>query len=113
MTIIYHNPRCRKSRETLEIISQKEEKFEIIEYLKNPLSKSEIVEVLFLLKMNPIDLIRKNEEEWKNEFKGKDLCDDQIIEAMVNFPKLIERPIVIKGKNAVIGRPPIKVLDII
>jgi arsenate reductase len=113
MTIIYHNPRCRKSRETLEIISQKEEKFEIIEYLKNPLSKSEIVEVLFLLKMNPIDLIRKNEEEWKNEFKGKDLSDDQIIEAMVNFPKLIERPIVIKGKNAVIGRPPIKVLDII
>jgi len=110
---IYHNPRCSKSRQGLEIVKSKTDDFEIINYLKNPPTKEELKDILKKLGMKPIDLVRKNEKIWKENFKGKDLTDDQIIEAMVTYPKLIERPIVIKGDKAVLGRPPENILTLL
>ncbi|SFS31338.1 arsenate reductase (glutaredoxin) [Lutibacter maritimus] len=103
---IYHNPRCSKSREGLAILEASKMKFETIQYLDNPLTKEELTEIIKLLGIKPIDLIRKNEAIWKENYKGKTLSDLEIINAMVENPKLIERPIVINNDKAVIGRPP-------
>lgn len=103
---IYHNPRCSKSRQGLAILEESKLKFEIVNYLKTPSSKEEISEIIKMLSIAPIDLVRKNEAIWKENYKGKTLTDDQIINAMVENPKLIERPIVINNGKAVIGRPP-------
>ncbi len=103
---IYHNPRCRKSRETLEIINQSGKEVEIIEYLNDTPSENELKEIISLLGISPEQLLRKNEAIFKENFKGKALTDDQWIKVMVENPKLIERPIVIDGKKAVLGRPP-------
>ena len=110
---IYHNPRCSKSRQTLAILNEKKIKFKIVEYLKDNLRKSEIKAIIEKLKINPIELVRKNESIWKENYKDKNLSDKEIIHAMINYPKIIERPIVINGKKAVIGRPPENVLKII
>ncbi len=103
---IYHNPRCRKSRETLELIRAKNSEPEIIEYLSTPPSKSELDEILKMLGLEPLDLIRKGEKVFKEKFKGKDNNRQEWIEIMVENPILIERPIVISNGKAVIGRPP-------
>ncbi|TYA59110.1 arsenate reductase (glutaredoxin) [Formosa maritima] len=113
MIKIYHNPRCSKSRNGLEIIKESGKNFEIVSYLENTPSKEELKQLLNLLNINAESLIRKNEAVWKENFKGKDLTEEQLIEAMVKFPKLIERPIVTNGKKAVIGRPPEKISEII
>lgn len=105
MIQIYHNPRCSKSRLGVQFLEEKKVDFEVIQYLKNELTASELKEILSKLDMQPIDLVRKNEKIWKEEFKGKELSDAQIIEAMVQHPKLIERPIVINGEKAVVARP--------
>lgn len=110
---IYHNPRCSKSRQTLAIINEKKTEFEIVEYLKDSLSISELELIIEKLGINPIELVRKNESIWKENYKGKDLSDKEIVRAMIENPKLIERPIVINGKKAVLGRPPENVLKII
>ena len=110
---IYHNPRCSKSRQTLDIINNKNIDIEIIKYLESTPSKEELKHILTLLNFKPIDLIRKNESIWKSEYKDQDLSDDEILDAMISNPKLIERPIVIKGNKAVIGRPPENVLDLL
>ena len=89
---IYHNPRCRKSRETLQLIQESGHEPEIIEYLKNPPSKSELKDLLNLLGISAEALLRKGEDIYKSEFKGKSLTEDEWIEAMINNPKLIERP---------------------
>lgn len=103
---IYHNPRCTKSRETLGIIESANAKVEIVEYLKTPPTKSELVHLLKLLDLNPSEIIRKGEPVYKEQFKGKTLTEEQWIDAMLEYPKLIERPIVVKGEQAVLGRPP-------
>jgi arsenate reductase len=103
---IYHNPRCRKSREGLHILQTTNSNYEIIDYINNPLSVEELKDLLTKLELPAIDLVRKNEAIWKESYKGKDLSEDQIIRAMADFPKLIERPIVVRGNKAVIGRPP-------
>ena len=103
---IYHNPRCSKSRQGLAILEETKLDFEVINYLNTPSTKKELVEILELLKISPIDLVRKNEAIWKENYKGKTLTDNQVIDAMVSNPKLIERPIVINNNKAVIGRPP-------
>lgn len=113
MIKIYHNPRCSKSRETLQILEEKNEMFEVIKYLENPVSAEELQEIIKKLQLSPIDLVRTKEKEWKENFQGKELSDKDIIDAMVKFPRLIERPIVIKGNKAVIGRPPQKILEIL
>lgn len=103
---IYHNPRCSKSRQGLAILEEANLNFETIKYLNTPISKEELTEIISLLNISPIQLVRKNEAIWKENFKGKELTDDQIILAMVKNPKLIERPIVINNGKAVLGRPP-------
>jgi arsenate reductase len=103
---IYHNPRCRKSRETLQIIRSAGIEPEIIEYLKNPPSAKDLKEVLAMLKMRPEDIIRKNEDLYKQKFKDNKYTEDEWIDILVKNPKLIERPIVIVDDRAVLGRPP-------
>ena len=106
----YHNPRCRKSREGLQYLEELNIRPTIIEYLKNPLDKEELKEILKQLKYSPIDLVRKNELVWREKYKGKVMTEQQIIGAMIEYPQLIERPIVIINKKAIIARPPQKVL---
>ena len=113
MIKIYHNPRCSKSRQGLEILTKSGKPFEIIKYLDDTLSAENLKEIIKLLDIKPIDLVRKNEAIWKNDFKGKVLSDIQIIDAMVKNPKLIERPIIVNEKKATIGRPPEIILDIL
>jgi arsenate reductase len=110
---IYHNPRCSKSRQTLFLIQEKGENPEIIEYLKERISIEDLGVLLEMLKIKPIELIRKNEQIWKEKYNGKELTDDEIIKAMVENPKLIERPIVVKNGKAIIGRPPEKALNLL
>lgn len=106
MLKIYHNPRCAKSREGLDILEKSGKDFEIVKYLDDVPSKEELKSLIERLDMAPIDLVRKNEAVWKDNYKGKELSDTEIISAMAEHPKLIERPIVVKGNKAVIGRPP-------
>ena len=103
---IYHNPHCRKSRETLKIIEESGNEVEIINYLESIPSKDELKEILILLNIQAEDLLRKGESIFKEKFKGKILSENQWIEVMVKNPKLIERPIVVKGDRAILGRPP-------
>jgi len=114
--IVWHNPRCRKSREGLamaqKVAEEKNLEVEIRKYLDNPPSKEELKKVLKMLGMKPIELVRTKEAIWKENFKGKELSDDEIIEAMVKYPKLIERPIVIYKDKAVLARPAEKVLEL-
>jgi len=110
---IYHNPRCSKSRQGLAILQDANMDFQIIDYLKNPISFDELSDILQKLDIPAINLVRKNERIWKENFKNKDLSEKEIIEAMVAFPKLIERPIVVKDEMAVIGRPPENIRDLI
>ena len=113
MTTLYHNPRCRKSREALQILQQANEPVEIVLYLKNSLSKEELKDILLKLEITAIALIRKNEAVWKENYKNKSLTEDELITAMVNNPKLIERPIAIKNGKAIVGRPPQEVLKVL
>lgn len=106
MLRIYHNARCGKSREGLEILKNSGKDFEIIEYLKEPLSETELEKLIKKLDIVPIELVRKNEKIWKEEYKDKDLSDKELITIMVKNPKLIERPVVETENTAVIGRPP-------
>ena len=103
---IYHNPRCSKSRQTLQLIKDAGVEPEIIDYLKDVPSESELKELVAMLGIKPYDLLRRGEADFKQNFKGKDLSDAEWIAAMVKYPKLIERPIVVKQKKAVLGRPP-------
>ena len=102
---IYHNPRCRKSREGIKYLESKKINFEVIDYIKNNLSLEQIRNILKKLQLKPIELVRKNEAIWKEKYKGKDFTDEQLIKIMSNEPKLIERPIIVSEKLAVIGRP--------
>ena len=102
---IYHNPRCRKSREGIKYLESKKINFEVIDYIKNNLSLEQIKNILKKLHLKPIELVRKNEVIWKEKYKGKDFTDDQLIKILSNEPKLIERPIIVSEKLGVIGRP--------
>lgn len=111
---IYHNPRCSKSRQTLALIQAQGLEPEIIEYLKNPPSRAELDDILRRLKRTPRELMRQQEPEYKAlGLNDPTLSDDALCAAMLNTPKLIERPIVIAGFQAVIGRPPENVLTIL
>jgi len=109
---IYHNRRCSKSRQTLALLEKETTDFKIIEYLNNPLSFDEIKDIVEKLVIKPIDLIRKNEKIWRDNYKGKEMTDVEIIKAMEKNPKLIERPIVINERQGIIARPPEKVLSL-
>lgn len=113
MITILHNARCSKSRQACSILEEKGVAFEIIDYIKNPPTSSELTKIVKLLGVKPIDIVRKSEEIYKSNFKGKQLSDKEWIDVMVNNPILIERPIVINGKQAVVGRPPELVLGLL
>jgi len=113
MIKIYHNPRCSKSRQGLEILENSRKQFEIIKYLENIPSKEELSSIIKKLQIQPIELVRKNEAIWKENYKGKELTDSEIVTAMIQNPKLIERPIVINNGKAVIGRPLENIQDIL
>lgn len=104
MIQIYHNPRCGKSRNCLAFIDQTKEEYEIIPYLTETPSFNDLKELLKKLDLNPNELIRTKEKIWIDTYKGKNLTDDEVIQAMVDNPILIERPIVIKDGKAIIGR---------
>lgn len=113
MTKIYHNPRCTKSRQALALLEEKKEDIEVVEYLKTNPTKNEIQELVSMLGIPPIELIRKGEKIFKEEYKGQDLSDEQWIDAMVAHPILIERPVVVKNGKAAIGRPIENVIEIL
>ena len=113
MITIYHNPRCTKSREGLCEIENLNQPFEIRKYLDEPFTKSELEDVIKKLNIKPIELVRTKESIWIENYKEKDLSDTQIIEAMLQNPKLIERPIVVNGNKAVIARPKEKINEIL
>ncbi len=110
---ILHNPRCSKSRCAIDFLNKKKLNFEVLDYMQNPLTKEQLTTIVNKLGIHPEELIRKGEAEYKQHFKGKNLTDDQWIQAMLAFPKLIERPIVIKGSRAAIGRPTENILNIL
>lgn len=110
---IYHNPRCRKSRETLQIIEEAGVKVEIVKYLEAIPTAAELKDLLGKLEIPAEKLLRKGEAIFKENFKGKNLSEDEWIEVMIQNPKLIERPIVVKGDKAVLGRPPQNVEELL
>jgi len=113
MIKIYHNSRCQKSRLGVKFLEKNKLDFEIINYINDPLNMDEIKFLLKKLKIKPIELIRKNELIWKTNYKNKKLSDEEIIIAMVDNPKLIERPIIVNGDKAVIGRPTEKISEVV
>jgi len=113
MILIYHNPRCSKSREALEILETKKADYKVIKYIDELLSAEKLGKILKILNIKPIELVRTNESIWKENFKHLDFTDEELIAVMAKYPQLIERPIVINDNKAVIGRPPKKILDIL
>jgi|SRR5690606_9264654 len=113
MITIYHNPRCSKSREGLSLLENSGKEFKTVLYIENELSVKELSDIVKKLNISPIELVRKNESIWKENYKDKNLSDKEIIEIMVKNPKLIERPIVVNENKAVIGRPTEKINEII
>lgn len=103
---IYHNPACSKSRETLALIRASGHEPQIVEYLKNPPSEAELTAIVRKLGIKPLELIRRNEQVFKDKYAGKTLTDKEWIKAMMKDPILIQRPIVVRGDAAAIGRPP-------
>lgn len=113
MIQIYHNNRCSKSRSAVCVLEESGKPFEIINYLQQAPTIDDLKSILKKLNIKPHDLIRTGEDIYKENYKGKNLSDDEWMAAMIENPILIERPIVINGDKAVIGRPAEKVLDIL
>ena len=113
MITVYHNPRCSKSRQGLEIVKQSGKDFGLREYLKEPFSEEELEKLLEKLGMAPIELVRTEEKVWKENYKGKDLSDGELIRIMIQHPALIQRPIVVKDQQAVVGRPAEKIAEML
>ena len=112
--IIYHNPKCSKSRKALEIIKSKNIEPRIILYLLNKLSKTEVKNLLSKLGLSIRDILRTGEDEYKNNnLKNENLTDDKLIDFLIKFPKLMQRPIVVKDKKAVVGRPTENILNLL
>jgi arsenate reductase len=110
---IYHNNQCSKSREALALLREKSADFTIIEYLKENQSAKEVLILLTKLGLSAHELMRKGEQDYKDHVKGKTLSEKEMIDLLVKYPKLIERPIIVKGNKAIIGRPPTLVVDFI
>lgn len=111
---IYHNPRCSKSRKTLQLLEEKAVSVDIIDYLNHPPSTQELADILKKLKLSARDLLRTGESDYKEQgLKDTSLSDDDLLQAMIRYPKLIQRPIVLYNNKAAIGRPPESVLEIL
>lgn len=105
MIQIYHNSRCGKSRECLAFLEDSGKEFEVIKYLENVPTLDELKSIIEKLNIKPIELVRQKEKIWIEKYKGKNLSDEEIIQAMISNPILIERPIIVNGNKAVIARP--------
>ena len=105
MYTIYHNPRCSKSRKGLAYLKEKTSDIEVVEYLKEPFTEESFKKVLMQLNKKPHKMIRTHEAIYKSDFKGKNFTDDEWVKIMVENPKLINRPIVVRGNKAVWGNP--------
>lgn len=106
MITIYHNPKCRKSREGLEYLKEKGEEYTVVEYIKNPISREVLKDILMKMNVGPRELVRTQEEVYKSDFEGKQFNDEEWIDILLEYPRLIKRPIVVKGYRAVIAQPP-------
>ena len=113
MITIYHNPRCTKSREGLCELENLNQTVTVRKYLEEPFTKEELLDILKKLAIKPIELVRIKEAIWIENYKGKEMSDEAIIEAMLIHPKLIERPIVVSGDKAVIARPKEKINELL
>lgn len=111
--VIYHNARCSKSRSACELVAGRGVEAQIVEYLKTPPGKDELRALLQKLGMKPSELVRRGEDAFKENYAGKSLDNEQWLDALVAHPVLIERPIIVRGDRAVIGRPPEKVLELL
>ena len=111
---VFHNPNCSKCRLTMDILNDNGVEITVVEYLNAPPTQDELNEVLDLLGVEPRELMRKHEKQYsENNLDNPDLTREQLVQAMIEHPILIERPIIINGNKATIGRPPEKVLDIL
>lgn len=110
---IYHNPRCRKSREALQLLEEKNIKFKVVKYLDQNFDKQSLGKVLDIIGKKPSDALRKNEEIWKKQQNCKNIGEDEILELMIQHPRLIERPIVVCGNKGVMARPLENLIDFI
>ena len=113
MITIYHNPGCSKSRQSLELVLSKTKNVKVIEYLKIPLTKEELQNILDKLNLKVNDIIRHKEEAYEKYIQGKEPTEDELLDLITKHPILLERPIIIKGNKAVIGRPPENILKIV
>jgi len=113
MVTIYHNPRCSKSRQTLALLQSKGIDPKVVLYLETPPNTAELTALLKKLAISAEQLTRKSEQQYKDNFGRLEMTEKQLLEAMNKYPKLIERPIVVNGDRAVLGRPPENVLEII
>lgn len=113
MITIYHNPRCSKSREGLQLLELEGKPFTTVKYLNEPLTKEELTAIITKLGIAPIGLVRQKEAVWTQNYKGRQLTDSQVIDALLQHPALIERPIVVNGNKAVIARPAEKIKEIL
>lgn len=113
MIKIYHNPKCSKSRCAFDVLKASGKQYEVVDYMKNPLAENELKTIIAKLGIEPIALVRVKEVVWKEKFKDKILTDKQIIQAMLEYPQLIERPILTDGNKAVIARSPEKIAEIL
>jgi arsenate reductase len=110
---IYHNPRCSKSRQTLALLHENGVKPNVVEYLNDMPDKTTLKKILASLGIKPHDVLRTKEAEYKQAGLSRESSDNEILDALIKYPKLLERPVVVKGKKAAIGRPPEKVLEIL
>lgn len=110
---IYHNPRCGKSRAALGILTGHGIAPNIVEYLKTPLDRDQLRALLKKLGLKPEQIVRKGEDVYKQSYASKTMTDDDWLDALVEHPILIERPIIVKGSRAVVGRPPEKVSELL
>ncbi|MDG2272461.1 MAG: arsenate reductase (glutaredoxin) [Halioglobus sp.] len=110
---IYHNPRCSKSRNTLSLLEESGVNPKVVLYLEDPLDSKELKQILNKLGLTAGQLVRRNEQDYKACGLNRDSADEELLAAMAKYPKLIERPIVVKGSQAVLGRPPENVLELI
>lgn len=113
MITIYHNPRCSKSREGLQALELLGKDFTIVKYLDQTLNSEELLAIIQKLGIKPIELVRTKEALWIEHYRGKQLTDDEVINALLQHPVLIERPIVVNGDKAVVARPAKKIKDIL
>lgn len=109
----YHNPRCAKSREGLQLLTDQGIEPEVVDYMNDPLTPAELEDIIGKLGISAADLLRKKEQVWKDEYADLELSEEELILAMIDNPKLMERPILVNGEKAAVGRPPENLLQIV